>query len=157
MTTPSIPGIHHITAIAGDPQRNLEFYTTVLGLRLVKLTVNFDDPGTYHFYFDNEKGTPRSILTFFSWPHAPPRRRRLSAGHRNHLCCTNRIAGVLAFPLVHACRQRQRCDRTVQREPYPVPLLSSRDEAVLHREDAAHLARTDFCNLAVRCAVDDAE
>ena len=71
MTTPSIPGIHHITAIAGDPQRNLDFYTTVLGLRLVKLTVNFDDPGTYHFYFGNENGTPGSILTFFPWPNAP--------------------------------------------------------------------------------------
>jgi len=69
--TPTIPGIHHITAIAGDPQRNLDFYSTILGLRLVKLTVNFDDPGTYHFYFGNEEGTPGSILTFFPWPHAP--------------------------------------------------------------------------------------
>ena len=79
MTTPSIPGIHHITAIAGDPQRNLDFYTTVLGLRLVKLTVNFDDPGTYHFYFGNEKGTPGSILTFFPWPDAP--RGVVGSGH----------------------------------------------------------------------------
>jgi glyoxalase family protein len=71
MTTPLIRGIHHITAIAGDPQPNLDFYTAVLGLRLVKLTVNFDDPGTYHFYFGNEKGTPGSILTFFPWPDAP--------------------------------------------------------------------------------------
>ncbi|MGE3527457.1 MAG: VOC family protein, partial [Gemmatimonadales bacterium] len=58
-------GIHHVTAIAGDPQRNLNFYAGVLGLRLVKLTVNFDDPGTYHFYYGNEGGTPGSILTFF--------------------------------------------------------------------------------------------
>ena len=65
MTTATIPGIHHITAIAGDPQRNLDFYTSILGLRLVKLTVNFDDPGTYHFYFGNEVGSPGSILTFF--------------------------------------------------------------------------------------------
>ena len=71
MTTATIPGIHHITAIAGDPQRNLDFYTSILGLRLVKLTVNFDDPGTYHFYFGNEVGSPGSILTFFPWPHAP--------------------------------------------------------------------------------------
>src|ERR1700682_2411194 len=63
-----VPGIHHITAIASDPQRNLDFYTHVLGLRLVKLTVNFDDPGTYHFYFGDDKGTPGSILTFFPWP-----------------------------------------------------------------------------------------
>src|SRR5947199_5430523 len=67
----TIPGILHRTAIAGDPQRNLDFYTSVLGLRLVKLTVNFDDPGTYHFYFGNEEGRPGSILTFFPWPHAP--------------------------------------------------------------------------------------
>jgi len=69
MATRTITGIHHITAIAGDPQRNLDFYTTVLGLRLVKLTVNFDDPGTYHFYFGNHAGTPGSILTFFPWPN----------------------------------------------------------------------------------------
>jgi glyoxalase family protein len=75
----SIPGIHHITAIAGDPQRNLDFYTRVLGLRLVKLTVNFDDPGTYHFYFGNENGTPGSILTFFPWPTA--RRGVVGTGH----------------------------------------------------------------------------
>lgn len=64
----SILGIHHITAIAGDPQRNYDFYTGVLGLRLVKKTVNFDDPKTYHFYFGDETGTPGSILTFFPWP-----------------------------------------------------------------------------------------
>lgn len=63
-------GIHHITAIAGDPQRNLDFYTRILGLRLVKLTVNFDDPGTYHFYFGDEQGRPGTILTFFPWPGA---------------------------------------------------------------------------------------
>jgi glyoxalase family protein len=67
----AIAGIHHITAIAADPQRTLDFYTTVLGLRLVKLTVNFDDPGTYHFYFGNHTGAPGSILTFFPWPGAP--------------------------------------------------------------------------------------
>jgi glyoxalase family protein len=61
--------IHHITAIAGDPQRNLDFYAGVLGLRLVKLTVNFDDPGSYHLYFGDEAGHPGSILTFFPWPH----------------------------------------------------------------------------------------
>jgi catechol 2,3-dioxygenase-like lactoylglutathione lyase family enzyme len=59
--------IHHVTAIAGDPQRNLDFYTGLIGLRLVKLTVNYDDPGTYHFYFGDELGRPGSILTFFPW------------------------------------------------------------------------------------------
>jgi glyoxalase family protein len=66
-----IPGIHHVTALAGDPQGNLDFYRNVLGLRLVKLTVNFDDPGTYHFYFGDHTGRPGTILTFFPWPHAP--------------------------------------------------------------------------------------
>ncbi|HET9486027.1 MAG TPA: ring-cleaving dioxygenase [Chryseosolibacter sp.] len=60
-------GIHHITAIAGNAKRNFDFYTTVLGLRFIKKTVNFDDPGTYHFYFGNESGTPGTILTFFPW------------------------------------------------------------------------------------------
>ncbi len=62
-----ILGLHHITAIAGNAKRNYEFYTKVLGLRMVKKTVNFDDPGTYHFYFGDEKGTPGTILTFFPW------------------------------------------------------------------------------------------
>jgi glyoxalase family protein len=62
-----ILGLHHITAIADNAQRNYNFYTQVLGLRLVKKTVNFDDPGTYHFYFGNEAGNPGTILTFFPW------------------------------------------------------------------------------------------
>jgi glyoxalase family protein len=70
--------IHHVTAIAGDPQRNLDFYTGVLGLRLVKLTVNFDDPGSYHLYFGDELGRPGSILTFFPWPDG--RRGRQGTG-----------------------------------------------------------------------------
>jgi glyoxalase family protein len=67
---PTAQGIHHITAIAGDPQRNLDFYAGFLGLRLVKRTVNFDDPGTYHFYFGDETGRPGSLLTFFPWAGA---------------------------------------------------------------------------------------
>lgn len=63
-----ILGLHHITAIAGDPQRNYDFYTGVLGLRFIKKTVNFDNPQTYHFYFGDETGTPGTILTFFPWP-----------------------------------------------------------------------------------------
>jgi glyoxalase family protein len=70
MTDRQIPGIHHVTAIAGDPQRNVAFYTDALGLRLVKLTVNFDDPGTYHLYYGDEQGHPGTILTFFPWPGA---------------------------------------------------------------------------------------
>lgn len=62
-----ILGIHHITAIAGNAKRNYDFYTRILGLRLIKKTVNFDDPHTYHFYYGDEQGTPGSILTFFPW------------------------------------------------------------------------------------------
>jgi glyoxalase family protein len=68
--SPRIAGIHHITAMAGDPQRNINFYTQVLGQRLVKTTVNFDDPGTYHFYYGDYVGTPGTILTFFPWTSA---------------------------------------------------------------------------------------
>lgn len=64
----TIPGLHHITAIASDPQRNVDFYTKVLGLRLVKLTINYDDPSSYHLYYGDESGSPGSILTFFAWP-----------------------------------------------------------------------------------------
>jgi glyoxalase family protein len=67
-------GIHHVTAIAGPARRNLDFYTRVLGLRLVKKTVNFDDPGTYHLYYGDETGQPGTILTFFPWEHVAPGR-----------------------------------------------------------------------------------
>ena len=64
-------GLHHVTAICGEPQRNVDFYAGLLGLRLVKLTVNFDDPGTYHLYYGDAAGTPGTILTFFPWAGAP--------------------------------------------------------------------------------------
>jgi glyoxalase family protein len=67
-TDMKIAGLHHVTAIASDPQRNLDFYVGLLGLRFVKRTINFDDPGTYHFYFGDRRGTPGTILTFFPWP-----------------------------------------------------------------------------------------
>lgn len=67
----NVKGIHHVTAIVGHPQENVDFYEGVLGLRLVKKTVNFDDPGTYHLYFGTEGGVPGSIITFFPWTGAP--------------------------------------------------------------------------------------
>lgn len=72
-----ILGIHHITAIATEPQRNIEFYNGFLGLRLVKVTVNFDDPSVYHLYYGDTAGSPGTILTFFTWPGA-------QNGHRGH-------------------------------------------------------------------------
>lgn len=74
----SVLGIHHVTAIAGDPQRNMDFYSGLLGLRLVKFTVNFDDPTAYHLYYGDGVGHPGTILTFFTWPGAPM--GRLGAG-----------------------------------------------------------------------------
>ena len=76
--TMQVEGIHHVTAIAGDPQENVAFYTGVLGLRLVKVTVNYDDPITYHLYYGDDQGRAGSILTFFPWPGAP--RGRAGAG-----------------------------------------------------------------------------
>src|SRR3954453_1759674 len=68
MATPeTLAGIHHVTAITADPQKNVDFYCGVLGLRLVKLTVNFDDPGSYHLYYGDDLGRPGSVLTFFAW------------------------------------------------------------------------------------------
>ncbi|GCE26572.1 diguanylate cyclase [Dictyobacter alpinus] len=68
-------GIHHVTAITDEPQRNVDFYAGILGLRFVKRTVNFDAPDTYHFYYGDELGRPGTILTFFSWPGYPKGRR----------------------------------------------------------------------------------
>ncbi len=73
-----VPGIHHVTAITADAQRNVDFYAGLLGLRLVKLTVNYDDPSVYHIYYGDATGRPGSLLTFFAWPGAS--RGRLGTG-----------------------------------------------------------------------------
>jgi len=67
----TITGLHHITLVTKDAQRNVDFYTRVLGLRLVKKTVNFDDPSAYHLYFGDQNGTPGSAITFFEWKDVP--------------------------------------------------------------------------------------
>ncbi len=68
MDTPTIHGLHHVTGITGDVQRNVDFYTRTLGLRLVKVTINYDDPGSYHLYYGDTLGRPGTVLTFFGWP-----------------------------------------------------------------------------------------
>lgn len=78
-----ILGLHHITAIADSAKKNLDFYTKVLGLRLLKKTVNFDDPGTYHLYYGDEVGSPGTILTFF--PYEGSRRGRAGTGMASHI------------------------------------------------------------------------
>ena len=97
MRTP-IVGLHHVTAIASDPQRNLDFYTQVLGLRFIKRTVNFDDPGTYHFYFGDDTGTPGTILTFFPWPGA----------QRGHRGAGETIATAFSVPVGSLSYWRER-------------------------------------------------
>ncbi|MXR40641.1 ring-cleaving dioxygenase [Halobaculum sp. WSA2] len=66
-TVTPTPGIHHVTCVAGDPQRNMDFWAETLGLRLVKRSINQDDPGTYHFFFADAEGTPGTSMTFFPW------------------------------------------------------------------------------------------
>src|SRR3990172_268087 len=74
----SVHGIHHVTAIAGDAQENLDFYVELLGMRLVKKSVNQDAPDTYHLFYADEAGTPGTDLTFFPWPDMAP--AKLGAG-----------------------------------------------------------------------------
>lgn len=71
MTEIAPHGLHHVTAVATDPQRNVDFYTQVLGLRLIKQTVNFDAPDVYHLYYGDATGRPSTILTFFPWRGCP--------------------------------------------------------------------------------------
>jgi len=104
-------GIHHVTAIASDPQRNVDFYAGVLGLRLVKITINYDDPGSYHLYYGDESGSPGSIMTFFAWSGA--RRGRRGAAQTT--------AASFAVPVgaVHYWRERLQAQgvqiKTIQR------------------------------------------
>ena len=79
----AILGLHHVTLVASNAQRTADFYTGVLGLRLVKTTVNFDDPGSYHLYFADEAGRPGTVITFFEWPRAP--RGRPGVGGTHHV------------------------------------------------------------------------
>ncbi len=77
-----LDGIHHITCITADAPANVDFYARVLGLRLVKKTVNFDAPDVYHLYYGDERGSPGSILTFFEFPDAAPGRAGAGMIHR---------------------------------------------------------------------------
>ncbi|MEX2262502.1 MAG: ring-cleaving dioxygenase [Bryobacteraceae bacterium] len=113
-----ILGIHHITAIAGDPQANIDFYSGTLGLRLVKLTVNFDDPGTYHLYYGDGVGTPGTIITFFPWPNAP--RGRHGTGQVTETAFAIRADALLFW-----------IDRlTEQRIPFAGPLQRFGEEVI---------------------------
>ena len=86
----SILGLHHISIVSADAQRTINFYTKILGMRLVKQTVNFDDPKSYHLYFGNETGTPGSVVTFFEWPGAAQGRPGIGGTHHFALQTANR-------------------------------------------------------------------
>jgi glyoxalase family protein len=89
MELPAIKGIHHITLVAANARRTADFYTRVLGLRLVKKTVNFDAPDKYHLYFGDETGSPGTLVTFFEWPHAPKGIWGIGATHHFALMVEN--------------------------------------------------------------------
>jgi glyoxalase family protein len=135
MAPQTITGIHHITAIAGDPQQNLDFYTEILGLRLVKLTVNFDDPGTYHFYFGNERGTPGSILTFFPWANV----RRGTVGIGQVSATTFAIPpGSIEYWLTRLAKASIPVESTAERFGEPVLRFADPDGLPLELIATAH-------------------
>src|SRR3712207_4750801 len=90
-----LEGLHHVTAICADAPRNVDFYARVLGLRLVKKTVNFDAPDVYHLYYGDESGAPGSIMTFFEFPGARP--GRAGAGMVHTVCWRVASDDALAF------------------------------------------------------------
>lgn len=131
-------GIHHVTAISGDPQVNVDFYTAVLGLRFIKRTVNFDDPGTYHLYYGDEEGRPGTVMTFFAW----------QAGRRGSLGTGQ--AGTTAFSVPEGSlgfwRQRlESAGAPVEdpRERFDEEVLAFADPDGLRLELVAHRGAAD--------------
>jgi catechol 2,3-dioxygenase-like lactoylglutathione lyase family enzyme len=123
-----IPGIHHVTAICSDAQRNIDFYCNLLGLRLVKLTVNFDDPGAYHLYYGDELGRPGSVLTFFAWPGA--RQGRNGTGQVN-VAAFSVPAAALSF---WQQRLQEHGIATEQTTRFGEPVLSFKDHDEMQLE-----------------------
>src|SRR3954447_6653049 len=113
-------GLHHITMITGDAQANARFYGDLLGLRLVKKTVNFDQPTSYHLYFGDEVGTPGTLLTFFAWPDAP--RGQTGVGGTQHVALivenTNAQLKWKRWLTDHGIRVEGPYDRTYFRSIY---------------------------------------
>jgi glyoxalase family protein len=134
-------GIHHITAIATDPQRNLDFYTQVLGLRLVKRTVNFDDPGSYHLYFGDGMGAPGTIITFFPWPGA----RRGSRGTGQVVATSFAIpSGAGDYWKTRLKEHNVFCEQTPARFGDLVLRLADPDGLLLELVESNHLEDVSF-------------
>jgi glyoxalase family protein len=113
---PALPGLHHVTAITADAQKNIDFYTGVLGLRLVKLTVNFDDPGSYHLYYGDNLGRPGTVLTFFAWPGA----------HRGRIGAPQAAATAFAVPAGSIDFWSKRLEKTDTKFTVPAPRFGDR-------------------------------
>ena len=134
-------GLHHVTAIASDPQRNLDFYSGLLGLRLVKRTVNFDDPGSYHFYFGDAVGTPGTILTFFPWPNARQGRRGVGEVAATALAIP---AGSEDFWIARLKEHRVAVELTTARFGEPVIRFADPDGMVVELIAGPSLAVTNW-------------
>src|SRR5258708_30147016 len=134
-------GIHHITAIASDPQRNVDFYTQILGLRFAKRTVNFDDPSTYHFYFGDRTGRPGTAITFFAWPGA----RRGSRGTGQAVAASFAIpSGSLDFWKSRFEELRVFCEEIPSRFEASAIRVTDPDGLLLELIESAQLDDVDF-------------
>lgn len=137
----AIKGLHHVTAIAGDPQRNVDFYRNVLGQRLVKRTVNFDAPDTYHFYFADEIGNPGSVLTFFAWPGV---RRGMRGNGETNAVAYNVPVGSLTFWQEHLTRNGIAPQRLEERFGEKMLAFKDPDGMDLELIETARLPRISF-------------
>ena len=123
-----IQGLHHITAVASDPQKNIDFYHHILGQRLIKTTVNFDDPGTYHLYYADQTGTPGTVLTFFPWMHMG--RGRLGTGETSAVAYSIHPDSV-GFWSEHLARQNITAQHSQTRFGAPVISFTDPDGMVI--------------------------
>jgi glyoxalase family protein len=137
----AIKGLHHVTAIASDPQRNVDFYRNVLGQRLVKKTVNFDAPDTYHFYFADEIGHPGSVLTFFAWPKM---RRGVRGNAETNSVAYNVPSGSLTFWQEHLRRNGIVSKPLEKRFSQNVLAFSDPDGMGVELIEIANLPKIDF-------------
>ncbi|HXL24512.1 MAG TPA: ring-cleaving dioxygenase [Chthoniobacterales bacterium] len=134
-------GIHHITAIASDPQRNVDFYTQILGLRFAKRTVNFDDPSTYHVYFGDRSGRPGTAITFFAWPGA----RRGSRGTGQVIAGSFAIPrGSIDYWKSRFAEHRLFCEKIPARYEAPAIRLTDPDGLLLELIESEQLDDVDL-------------
>ena len=148
-----IVGLHHVTAIASDPQKNLDFYTEVLGLRFVKRTVNFDDPGTYHFYFGDDAGSPGTILTFFPWPHAT--RGHAGAGEVTHTAFSVPLQSIQYWEHRLAAKgvMFERSGRRFEEEVLTLPDPDGMKIEIVDYANAGHVKAPRFSDVPVDHAI----